>query len=259
MATHSYKQPLELVYRPPKKNSQGGFSVYVSGKASDGDAFKIIVQTPRMRVPFGVNSLKTETGAEKFSLDLSFQGKGDNPDVDAFYDFIHGFDEKILDEAFARSREWFAKEMKRDVLQEFYRKMVKEAKDPKWADTFKVKLPYRYDRLDVELFDQNRKHMAATDVTAGCEAVLLIECSGLWFVNKIFGCGWNLIQGKIYAPNKINGYALRDLPEDAELSKHSNGLPIVPVSPSVGTKRKLVESASDGPAEKKADLIEEDF
>lgn len=216
-----YTKPLpEMVFRPPKKNAQGGFSVFVQFKSPTTGTFENgYIQTPRMALPFGVSVLDVNDGGQmrkKYSLDASFRGKESNPQLQQFWDFVKAFDDRVIEEAVKNSEAWFGKKMSEEVIREFYRGWRKEAKDPKWADTIKSKMQMRYDKLDVELFNETREHIQPDDITTGSDTVQLVMCSSLWFVNKNFGPTFNLVQAKIYAPAQLKGYALRDLPEDID-------------------------------------------
>ena len=83
-----------------------------------------------------------KTGAVKYSLDISFRGMESEPKIQEFHDKMHSIDEMLIKEGVAHSKEWFGKKMSKEVIQEFYRPLVKPSKDPeKYAPTMKFKIP----------------------------------------------------------------------------------------------------------------------
>ena len=54
-------------------------------------------------------------------------------------------------------------------------------------------------------------------IPKGCEAVCLVQSTGVWFVGKTqYGVGYKLLQAKIYKSNKLSGYSIVDSEDDAE-------------------------------------------
>jgi hypothetical protein len=53
-------------------------------------------------------------------------------------------------------------------------------------------------------------------IPRGCEAVCLVQSTGVWFVGKTqYGVGYKLLQAKIYKSNKLSGYAIVDSEDEA--------------------------------------------
>ena len=119
-----------------------------------------------------------------------------------------------------------SKKLSPELVNEFYKSAEKFPKDPKWPSTLKVKLPFdKKGAPQFVLYDENKKPIDIVDsdgnvdpnaIPKGCEAVCLIQSTGVWFVGKTqFGVGYKLLQAKIYKSNKLSGYSIVDSePED---------------------------------------------
>ena len=128
----------EITFDVVKKNAMGGNVVYFKYEGHP----KIIMQTPVVSVPFGLSTYTDDkTGAVKYSLDISFRGMDEDPKIQDFHDKMNDFDNFLIDTAVANSKEWFGKKQSKEVIENFYRPLVKPSKDPsKYAPTMKFKI-----------------------------------------------------------------------------------------------------------------------
>jgi hypothetical protein len=125
------------------------------------------------------------------------------------------------------SDKWFGKKLSEELVNEFYKSSEKFPKDPKWNSTLKVKLPFdKQGNPQFRVYDENKHEVNVlgedgeinTDVfPKGCEAVCIIQPTGVWFVGKTqFGVGYKLLQAKVYKNNKLTGYFIQDSDEEEE-------------------------------------------
>jgi hypothetical protein len=139
---------------------------------------------------------------------------------------IRSIDEKARLHA-QESDSWFGKKLSAELVAEFYKSAEKFPKDPKWPSNLKVKLPFdRNGAPQFVLYDEAKKPIEIVDsdgnvntsaLPRGCEAVCLIQSTGVWFVGKTqYGVGYKLLQAKIYKSNKLSGYAIVDSEDEAE-------------------------------------------
>jgi len=220
-----------ITFLPPKQNKLGGQSVLVNytppGSTERGGAF--ILQTCRLRIPFGIDASNPEHGALKHHISVSMANdETQNEQLREFTTNIRSIDTKAR--AYANeSNVWFGKTLSKEIVGEFYKSAEKFPKDPKWPSTLKVKLPFdKKGQPQFILYDENKKPIDIIDqdgniiqdcIPRGCEAVCLIQSTGVWFVGKTqFGVGYKLLQAKIYKSNKLSGYSIVDSEpeEDAE-------------------------------------------
>jgi hypothetical protein len=221
-------------FLPPRQNQRGGQSVLInytpSSATERGGAF--ILQTCRVRIPFGVDQSRPENGsAVKYHISVSMANdETQNEQLREFTSNVRSIDNKAKMHA-QESEEWFGKKLSAELVKEFYKSAEKFPKDPKWPSTLKVKLPFdRQNKPQFVLYDEAKKPINIVDsdgnintdaIPRGCEAVCLIQSTGVWFVGKTqYGVGYKLLQAKIYKSNKLTGYSIVDSePEDEEDEK----------------------------------------
>lgn len=212
-------------FMTPRQNKLGGQSVLLNYK--DGDKTSpFILQTCRVRLPFGVDQNKMDSGGLKYNVSFSLANDAtDNEQLKLFTQNIREIDN--LAKKFPQDNDsWFNKKLKSEIVDEFYKSAEKFPKDPKWASTLKVKLPF--DRKGVPqfvLYDQDKKPIEIVDengelnldcIPKGSEAVFLIQPTGVWFMGKTqYGVSYKVVQGKIFKSNKLSGYSIVD-PEEVE-------------------------------------------
>ena len=212
-------------FMTPRQNKLGGQSVLLNYK--DGDKISpFILQTCRVRLPFGVDQNKMDSGGLKYNVSFSLANEAtDNEQLKLFTQNIREIDD--LAKKFPQDNDsWFNKKLKPEIVEEFYKSAEKFPKDPKWASTLKVKLPF--DRKGVPqfvLYDQDKKPIEIVDengelnldcIPKGSEAVFLIQPTGVWFMGKTqYGVSYKVVQGKIFKSNKLSGYSIVD-PEEVE-------------------------------------------
>ena len=167
-----------------------------------------------------------DSGGLKYNVSFSLANDAtDNEQLKLFTQNIREIDN--LAKKFPQDNDsWFNKKLKPEIVEEFYKSAEKFPKDPKWASTLKVKLPF--DRKGVPqfvLYDQDKKPIEIVDengelnldcIPKGSEAVFLIQPTGVWFMGKTqYGVSYKVVQGKIFKSNKLSGYSIVD-PEEVE-------------------------------------------
>ena len=191
---------------------------------------RIVVQTPMLFAPFGLSEYVPENNAGpiKYSIDLSFKGYDTDPNTKQFMDTIRSIDEKMVSLAVENSKTWFGKQMSKEIVEELYRPLVKESKQPdKYAPTLKLKIrPSRNSSDpfgDIQAFTSEKEPFNMKDFQSGTGVKCIIDFSPVWFVNKQFGLTLNLVQLEIKSTpvGKLNGFAFQsdddDLVSDDEM------------------------------------------
>ena len=184
-------------------------------------ARRIQLQTPTVSLPFGVNEpFKGGNGGDvqSYSVDLSFRGYDESSAMAAFLAKMREIDAIVLKKACENSPEWFGKQTSAEVIQELYRPLVRDAKDPQYAPTMKVKIPVVGGVPSASFFDEDRGPVQMDYLTKGTTAKFIIEVSSVWFVNKNFGVTWRLVQALVVSrPSSSTapgGFAFADDPSD---------------------------------------------
>jgi len=211
-------------FLPPKPNKLGGQSVLINYE----ERRPLVMQTPKMRLPFGTDCSKPQNGEPmKFHICLSMGS--DDTSNDATKQFVKNIRtiDNVAKEYAKTSDKWFGKKLSDELVTEFYKSAEKFPKDPKWNSTLKVKLPFdKQGNPQFYVYDENKNKVEVlgddgqinTDVfPKGCEAVCIIQPTGVWFVGKTqFGIGYKLLQAKVYKNNKLTGYFIVDSEEEEE-------------------------------------------
>ena len=215
-----------VVFLPPKLNKLGGKSVLMNYKDKDNDkTAPYILQTCKVRVPFGVDKNNQDNGGVKYHISFSLANDStENEQLKTFTNNIRAVDD--IAKSFPQNNEaWFDKKLKNEIVDEFYKSAEKFPKDPKWPSTLKAKLPFdRKGAPQFVLYDENKKPIDILDadgnmntdcIPRGSEAVFLLQPTGVWFVGKTqYGIAYKVVQGKIYKGHKLTGYSIVDEEEE---------------------------------------------
>ncbi len=216
-----------ITFLPPRQNKLGGQSVLVNYSNGENPG-PFFLQTCRVRIPFGIDSSKPENGPVKYHISLSMANADtQNEHLHKLTGNIRSIDEKAKSMP-VQNDLWFGKKLSSELVDEFYKSAEKFPKDPKWPSNLKVKLPFDFKKGEplFHLYDENKKPISILDengevnsdaIPRGCEAVCLIQTTGVWFVGKTqFGVGYKLVQAKIYKSNKLSGYSIVDSEDEDE-------------------------------------------
>jgi len=188
---------------------------------------RLVMQTAlAMSVPFGLNTAD-KFGPPQFSVDLSFRGVEQRPDVKEFMDTIQQLDEALLQEGVKNSKSWFKSNLTMDVVKAFYTPTLKYSKDKdgnvlSYPPTIKLKLRKMNDQFETKFYDLNRnpyKNVPIEDLLVkGVQVTAIIECAGVWFAGSKFGLTWRAVQIAIHKlPEKMGDFAFKGLSSSAAL------------------------------------------
>lgn len=177
MAVVMYNQaPVDLKHGTMYKNKLGGQHCIVFDK--------MFIQSPAMKVPFGLSEYVQDQDEVKYSIDLSFQDWDANNRIHKMKTYLETIDEKMILMAEENSQRWFGKKMSKEVISELYKPIVKESKQPdKYAPTFKLKIR----NINDLLVYKNKELVDVDSIKPGSYLRVIYEWSPVWFVNKQFG------------------------------------------------------------------------
>jgi hypothetical protein len=217
----------KIEFSPVKIMDNGGKSVNLRYEGRN-----LMLETPSLRVPYGVNVFDKTPGAPpKFSIDLSLGGAEDNEQVRALQEFLEAFDERMIDAGVDNAGKWFKMtNPNREVIRAFYTPLVKLSRDaqgnPKpYPPTFKLALRKKKDgaTFETDFYDGSAKPLAAFPKESPVEQILvkrsqatcIIQCTGVWFAGGKFGTTWKAVQIRVDSqPEQIRGPAFKsDAPD----------------------------------------------
>jgi hypothetical protein len=213
----------KINFGEPKKNTMGGSNVLISYNNGNGNT-PLVIQTPRLRAPFGSNCQVPEGGGpNKYSVNLSVSD-GDNS-VGKFFNIIKNIEKAVKDTGVKNSELWFGKKKSSDVVDELMRSIVKYPKDTKYNPTIKFKLPYNDKGPQFNLEDENKQsinvwvegNMDLSCIEPGCEMTAIIQCTGVYFIGKTqFGIGFKILKARVYSSNQLKNLTIVDDEEEEE-------------------------------------------
>ena len=205
-----------IEYKAPVKNAKGGTVVYMStvpGSSDPKDKLKFqLSENDKSTLPVAVWGLSTPmagTESNRRTLDVTV----DDP---ALLKFLREFDEKNITTAVENCEKWFKKSMDRSTIENMYVPVLKNPykEGASYTTRVKVTIGDKYatnvlvaagtgNQLEYHAGDQH-------DLTKNSKMMIRVECSGLWFMSKQFGCSLNATDILVW-PNKsslsgINGF-----------------------------------------------------
>lgn len=182
----------------------------------------IILQTPFMKMPYGMNNYKQDNGKSKYSLQLSF-GNNESDKMNEFKSLLEKIDEKVINDGVKNSTKWLKRKIKSaDAAQALFTGSIKvstENGEPtdKYPPTFKVNVQVYNDQAKFNSYNTNKEVINSNDLLAnenplkGQNARAIVKLGGIWLAGGKFGIIWNLEQLNYdESMNKIKGYAFND-------------------------------------------------
>ena len=173
-----------------------------------------------MSVPFGLNCAD-KYGPPTYSVELSFRGHEQRPEIKQFMEAMNALDEFMLNEGVKNSKLWFKADLSRDVVKAFYTPLVKYSKDKdgnvlSYPPNLKLKLPKNNDEFEAKFYDVNGtpyKGVPVEDLLVkGVQVTAIMECTGVWFAGSKFGLTWKAKQIAIHKlPERISDFAFKGL------------------------------------------------
>jgi hypothetical protein len=174
-----------------------------------------------MDTPFGLNCAD-KFGPPEYSVDLSFRGADQRPDIKLLQEKLQAFDEFMIDQGVKNSKTWFKADLSRDVVKAFYTPMVKFSKDKEgnllpYPPTIKLKLRRNDGQFIAKFYDKTgtpHKDTPVEDlIVKGAKLTVIMECRSVWFSGSKYGVTWQAkqiaIDSKMSA--KIGDFAFKGL------------------------------------------------
>jgi len=215
----------EIKFGKHKPNVNGGYNIEISIGDSGGET---LIQTPKMRAPFGISTDKTNPF--KKSLDVSFQGIEISQSIKSFREIIDSVDKMVIDYAVANCKNFFKKELSREIISDYYYSGMKLSKKEQYSDTFRFKLLFL--KPDSEKNRPDGKYLTTfwspgnkgsegqeqpfTYIDKGDYVVALIKPQMLWVANRSFGVTWVCTQLRVHKQVKASGYAFKKVESESD-------------------------------------------
>lgn len=209
-----------ISYGAVKTNPRGGKNIPVL----DVNKNYLTIQGP-LTFTYGTNKIVDETsGRESFNIAMQHPSEGyGSKSSHLFYEKVKAFEDKFLDDAVKNSKEWFNKQMSREVIEALYSPILKypyikgtKDRDYSRAPTQSVKFSYYDGKFNVKLHDMEGGPIfnSKTELDKPFEELIprgshiapIIQCKGVWFVGGKFGVSFQVVQAVIKVPERIQDH-----------------------------------------------------
>ena len=179
-----------IIFSPVKTSQFNNNKTINLSYQNPGATCKILLQTPRMRMPFGTSKFDSD-GVVKYTIQLEFVAGS------LFHEIMKALDKKILEVVQANQRVCLGTSDKNtDFIAARGYTIVKESLSG-WPDSFRPKLEVRQGKWQGMAVDENRRAVDWEEIKAG-EAVGIVELGPIWFVAGKFGVKVVLHQIKVW-------------------------------------------------------------
>ena len=205
----------KVSFSVPRALDNGSKLVYVNYNGS-----RFNVQTPWMYTAWDMNCY-SEGAYPKYSVELSFKGMDDSPDMQQFHDNFIALEQKIINGGVDNGTSWL--KLKKELCTEAvvsskFGPIIKPSKDKetgepdgKWPSTMKLKIGYRDDKFEGKFFrkDGTPINVNGEDPNDHLESILvkgsrvrgIIQCVGLWCAGGNYMCQWKLDRCEVEVPD----------------------------------------------------------
>lgn len=222
----TFNSKAKMTVSAPKVLSSGAKQAYLNYEGE-----RLVMQTAvDMAAPFGL-SIADKFGPPEYSINLSFRGQDQNPEIKQFMDSIAAIDEFMINEGVKNSKAWFKDTLGREVVKAFYTSSLKYSKDKDgnvldYPPTIRLKLRKFGEEFETKFYDNSgnpHKGVPVEDLLVkGVQMTAIIECAGVWFSGSKYGLTWRAKQFALpKSGNKISGFAFKGLKPQAQQAQQA--------------------------------------
>ena len=202
----------KVAFSQPRVLDNGAKLVYLNYGGG-----RLSIQTPWMSMPWKMGAY-LEGDYPKYSVDLTFKGMEENPDLQGFHDKLLELEDKIIEGGVENSVSWFKKKTaNKDVVDALFSRIVKVSTDRdtgepdgKWPPTMKLKVPRRDGVWETKVSDKSGKIYDINNKESGdnledlfvknTRMRAIIQCVGLWVASGSYMCQWKLTKAEVEVP-----------------------------------------------------------
>lgn len=165
---------------------------------------KLNFVTAEVYLPFGLSCYRAGNSDPRWTADVSFYLKEENPNLNRLYEVAQKLDEIGIDLVHQKFESWFGKKKSLEVIKDQYCPLIRQSKPAgKYAPNLRVHAnPDSEGNFKFNIYNNNGQLLPCKAderetekvVPSKTKAKLLIEFSGLWFTAGNFGWSCNLKQ-----------------------------------------------------------------
>ena len=190
-----------LIFSPVQVSKYNSAKTVNLTYANPGSTCRILLQTPRLRIPFGLSKFDAQA-APKFSIQFEFV-------ADSFFsELMKALDRKALLHVHANQNATLGVCGKSiDIIQDRQNPIVK--KNDTWPDSFRARVDMKNGKFPGVVVDERLLPISIEEVRTG-EAIGIIELGPLWFVNGSWGIKIVLRQLKYWPTSNLTSLLIED-------------------------------------------------
>lgn len=208
--------PVSMKYFEARANSNGkGRSAAICFNHK-GDSVKLIVQTPKLYCPFGVDEFAPDDGGpHKFSVRLTFRGMQNSEPQQRLRALLHEVDKSNIQYAYDNQATLWPKDGHKDlaIIEDRYTPLLKV--DSRYDDQLRAKLNYTLDRAnggqryEGMVFDDAKppNEVDTGYIEAQSHIIALLEFGAMWIADKSFGQHIRAVQMKCFKNASLRAYS----------------------------------------------------
>jgi hypothetical protein len=207
----------------------------IGGTTFPEDSSRLILQSARMKSPFGMQSAEKFGNANKWSVSLSFRGEEKKKTIASFRTAYTDLDNRVIQEGIDRPDKVGGchefdddddEALRKKLIKKGYSSRIKKAKntaETDYPDTLRIDIPWDKEKQAprdyVQFYNEKNEKTSWEDAQArGSEVVCLFEVNQVWSstINHTFGSTVKLIQMKIFkgASGKVDGFQIQNEVEE---------------------------------------------
>jgi hypothetical protein len=171
-------------------------------------------QSPAQVAPGGAKEFQNKTTGvlESIVLNGTF-GKGEDADMNKYMEIIEALENKVLETASERSKEWFGDEFTVAELKKakMFKSQIRRDPEGKYPPSLQMKLQYYDGKCTTKCYDMNRNAVNYEYITKGSKVVSILEVGSIWLIDGKFGITFKVMQCKAQKNERtIDEYAFID-------------------------------------------------
>lgn len=192
---------------------------YVEGSCQS----RLVVQTPKMYVPFGAKEWEARESGKPNKWDLVMSFKGNTVPMNMFSQLIQAIDEANVTYAYENQEAFFSEKGKsRDIILDRYTPIYNNS-NPKYEPKLGTRLDFRNGAYTGQVYDPSGVQQDIDFVTPHCYVQALVEFGSLWVADKRFGQTIRTIQMMVHKQDTIRTLAITPMELDDPPVQGSGG------------------------------------
>lgn len=229
----------KISYRYPEET--------INGTKFPGETSRLIIQSAKMKAPYGMKNGERFGQPDKWAVNLSFQDEEKKKSIASFRTAYEALDIRVIQEGLARTDLGGNHDFDDDDDEELRKKLIKKGYSsriqiPKntgendYPTTLRLDVPWDREKQTprdyVQFYDENNELTSwETAQTTGLDMVCLFEVNQVWTSvgNHKFGISIKLIQMKIYgrgtSGGKVTSFQIQnEVEDDDEVESESESI-----------------------------------